>query len=207
MIWPIRTVCWLKPWRGASDDPIFCSEVSSGGRRGTRRGGQTAPRPAAGCVQAVDIGAHFFGFVAGIAQAVHRRPQLCFGLGDLVGQLGLALFNVDQRLVAAFFGLVQGLGQAVDLVHVRRADGAEPVEDPVGKPAKPEGHEQDDRGGNDEFEPVHGRGGSLFGLGAAGGAAGLLGGRRRAERLFRFKGRLCGGRLCGGRLCRGFRWW
>ena len=38
------------------------------------------------------VGAHFFGFAAGIAQAVHGSAQFRLGLGDVIGQFGLTLF-------------------------------------------------------------------------------------------------------------------
>ena len=56
-----------------------------------------------------DIGAHLFGLVARVAQAFHGGAQLGLGLGDLVHQFRLALFQIDQGLIAGLLGLVQGL--------------------------------------------------------------------------------------------------
>ena len=62
-------------------------------------GGKRHVGPLAGLLT-IDIGAHFFRFVACIAQPVHRRAQLCLGLVELVRQLCLALLQIGDRLIA-----------------------------------------------------------------------------------------------------------
>jgi len=41
--------------------------------------------------------------MARITQAVHCRAQLCLCLGQLVCQLGFALLQIGDRLIAGFF--------------------------------------------------------------------------------------------------------
>ena len=58
-------------------------------------------------VCAIDERLQLVGSCARRAQSIHRGLQLCFGLAELVGQLGFALLKVRGGFVAFFFGLVQ----------------------------------------------------------------------------------------------------
>ena len=174
-----RAGCSAHVWVGAQERPSFlwqarllsedwgCDWTAAPGRRvcgsnqtqialcqGPAQGLQ-ARRSAAG-VHPLDIAAHLFSLVAGVAQALHRGAQFGVGLGYLVQKLGLALFKVQNRLVTRLFGLVQRLGHAVHLDHIATRDAGKAVQKPVGKPAERKGHEQDDRYGKGEFGAVHG---------------------------------------------------
>ena len=73
----------------------------------------------------------------------------------MVHQLGLALFQIGQRLIAQFFRLVQGLRQPIHFRHVAACDAGEPVQKPMGKPAHGKGCQKDDCRRDDEFCAVH----------------------------------------------------
>ena len=53
--------------------------------------------------------------VARRAQPVHGRAQFRLRLAELVGQLGLALLQVGDRLIAGLLGLVQLLRETFEL--------------------------------------------------------------------------------------------
>ena len=88
----------------------------------------------------LDVAAHFLGFVAGVAQTLHRGPQLGIGLGDLAQQFRLALFQIQDGLIASLFGLVQALGQMVQFLHVAPGHAGKAVQQPI---AEPTGGESD----------------------------------------------------------------
>src|SRR6056297_2956096 len=111
--------------------------------------------PALRLVHALDVATHFFRFLAGLAQTVHRSRQFCLRLGQLVGQVGFPLLEVGDCLVAGFLGLVEFLAHTLQLVHISLADAFETMDHPMGKPAKCKGHEKDDRGRHDEFASIH----------------------------------------------------
>jgi hypothetical protein len=111
--------------------------------------------PASPChILAFDPGSQFFRLAAGLAQAVHSCAQLGLGLTQLVGDLGLALLQIDDGLIAGLFGLVQGLRHLVQFADLGLGYARKAVDDPTGEPTKTESHEKDNRRGQDEFVSV-----------------------------------------------------
>lgn len=99
----------------------------------------------------MQLRAHFFGFLARVSQTVHCRTEFCLCLGQLVVQLGFALLQVGDRLIACLFRFVQLLAHPVKLRHIICRDTRKAVNQPVGKPTDAEGNEKHDRRCHDEL--------------------------------------------------------
>jgi hypothetical protein len=63
--------------------------------------------------------------------------------------------QVGDGLVAGFLGVMKRAGERLHLSQIGARDAAEPRDEPVGEPAEPEGHEQDDGDGDDELKAIH----------------------------------------------------